>query len=154
MWLLLQGITQENKKNNKKHTKGLILHVYFKGVYLGLKSFYRTVASKRGVGIFHYRGAEWGKIQLRSTFQWGIMEAVGNLICIIRVGWGSLALGYLYIPLVLFTVFVYLIFLLSHQMCYLIKPRLSSFLDVPNLQIQLYSCCLSHRSLFFVSVGA
>ena len=40
-------------------------------------------------------------------------------ICIIRVVWGSLALGNLCIPLVLFTVFVYLIFLLSHKMCYL-----------------------------------
>ena len=41
------------------------------------------------------------------------------IICIIRVGWGSLALGYHCIPLVLFAVFVYLIFLLSHKMCYL-----------------------------------
>ena len=63
-------------------------------------------------------------------------------ICIIRVGLGSLALGNLCIPLVLFTVFVYLTFLLSHKMCYL-SLVLSSFLDVPSLQIY-----------FLVSVGA
>ena len=75
-----------------------------------------------------------------------------NSICIIRVGWGSLALGNLCIPQVLFTVFVCLICLLSHKMCYL------------SLVCQASWMCLVCKSscihvvlaidLYFVSVGA
>ena len=80
-----------------------------------------------------------------------------NCFCIIRVGWGSLALGYLCIPLVLFTVFVYLIFLLSHKMCYLSLVCQASWMCLicksscihVVLAIDLYFLCLLELELIF-----
>ena len=79
------------------------------------------------------------------------------VVCIIRVGWGSLALGYLCIPLVLFIVFVCFIFLLSHKMCYssLVCQASSMCLVCKSscihvvLAIDLYFLCLLVLELRF-----
>ena len=47
----------------------------------------------------------------------------------------------------------YVLFGESNNIIVLFKPFMDVFVKVPSLQIQLYSCCFSHVSVSFSSVG-